>query len=111
MFPETRIITGFGKSPPVPKATLPVPRRVRVPPGDADTHPLLAPFAEAQDTVARLEATAAIASPAVVQGLVARVAYREAAGWLAHGRLDLTRIRPAASRWCERGAWRHCPRK
>jgi hypothetical protein len=47
-------------------------------------HPLLAPLAEAQDGVARLEATAATASAAVVEGLRARVAYREAAGWLAH---------------------------
>jgi hypothetical protein len=64
------------------RSTLPVPRRV--PPRDADTHPLLAPLAEAQDTVARLEATVATTSSAVVQGLRARVAYREAAGWLAH---------------------------
>ena len=42
------------------------------------------PLAEAQDAVARLEATAATASSAVVEGLRARVAYREAAGWLAH---------------------------
>jgi hypothetical protein len=49
-----------------------------------DTHPLLAPLAEAQDAVARLEATAATASPAVVQGLLGRISYWETAGWLAH---------------------------
>jgi signal transduction histidine kinase len=51
---------------------------------DTDDHPLLSPLAEAQDAVARLEATAAAASPAIAQGLRARIAYREAAGWLAH---------------------------
>jgi signal transduction histidine kinase len=56
----------------------------RMPGGEIDAHPLLPPLAEAQDAVARLEATAAIASSAVVAGLRARVAYREAAGWLAH---------------------------
>jgi hypothetical protein len=55
-----------------------------MPAGDTDTHPLLAPLAEAQDAVARLEASAAAASPAVVEGLRARVAFREAAGWLGH---------------------------
>jgi hypothetical protein len=57
----------------------------RRPTGD-DTvrHPLLVPLGEAQDAVARLEASAAAASPAVIEGLRARVAYREAAGWLAH---------------------------
>ena len=34
--------------------------------------------------MARLEATAAAASSAIVEGLRARIAYREAAGWLAH---------------------------
>ena len=58
--------------------------RRRAPSGDPDGHPLLLPLAEAQDTVARLEATVAAASPAVVEGLRARIAYREAAGWLAH---------------------------
>lgn len=66
---------------PIP-STMSVPRRV--PPGDANTHPLLAPLAQAQDAVARLEATVATASSAVVQGLRARLAYREATGWLAH---------------------------
>jgi hypothetical protein len=57
----------------------------RLPPGgDTDTHPLLVPLAEAQDAVARLEASAAAAAPSVIEGLRARVAYQEAAGWLAH---------------------------
>ena len=54
------------------------------PDGGADAHPLLSPLADAQDTLARLEATLATASAAVVEGLRARLAYREAAGWLAH---------------------------
>jgi hypothetical protein len=37
-----------------------------------------------QDTLARLEAEAALADPAVQEGLLARLALREAAGWLAH---------------------------
>ena len=52
--------------------------------GDTETHPLLVPLADAADTVARLEASIAAASLAVAEGLRARVAYREAAGWLAH---------------------------
>jgi len=51
----------------------------------ADDHPLLMPLAQAQDAVARLEASAAAASPLIIEGLRARMAYREAAGWLAHG--------------------------
>jgi hypothetical protein len=48
------------------------------------THPLLTPLARAQDAVARLEARAGAASPAVAEGLRARMSYREAAGWLSH---------------------------
>jgi hypothetical protein len=48
------------------------------------SHPLLTPLARAQDAVARLEARTEAASPAVAEGLRARMAYREAAGWLAH---------------------------
>jgi hypothetical protein len=55
-----------------------------MPAGDTDVHPLLSPLAEAQDAVARLEASAAAASAAVVEGLRARLAFREAAGWLGH---------------------------
>src|SRR5262249_13152922 len=45
---------------------------------------LLVPLADAQDAVARLEASVAAASPAVIEGLRARISYRKAAGWLAH---------------------------
>jgi signal transduction histidine kinase len=54
------------------------------PGGDTDKPSLLTPLADAVDAVARLEASAAAASPAVAEGLRARIAYREAAGWLAH---------------------------
>jgi hypothetical protein len=47
-------------------------------------HPLLTPLAAAQDAVARLEAKTEMASDAVAEGLRARMAYLEAAGWLAH---------------------------
>jgi hypothetical protein len=60
----------------------PRPRKAAVEPDYA--HPLLIPLARAQDTVARLEARAEAASPAIAEGLRARMSYREAAGWLAH---------------------------
>ena len=45
-------------------------------------HALLTPLARAQDAVARLEARAEMASAAVAEGLLARMSYLEAAGWL-----------------------------
>jgi hypothetical protein len=63
----------------------PGPPRPRQPATEPDyDHPLLTPLARAQDAVARLEARTEAASPAVAEGLRARMAYREAAGWLAH---------------------------
>ncbi|MGH7086858.1 MAG: hypothetical protein ACREFN_17920, partial [Acetobacteraceae bacterium] len=59
----------------------------RLPAEPDDSHPLLAPLARAQDAVARLEARAEAASPAVAEGLRARMSYREAAGWLAHAHI------------------------
>ena len=53
------------------------------------THPLLGPLAKAQDTVARLEARAEAAPPAITEGLCARLAYREAAGWLIYARCGI----------------------
>jgi len=50
-------------------------------------HPLLVPLARAQDAVARLEARVEAASPVVAEGLRARMAYREASGWLAHAHI------------------------
>jgi len=49
-----------------------------------DSRDLLLPLARAQDGLARLEATVAAASEPVREGLRARLAFREAAGWLAH---------------------------
>jgi hypothetical protein len=58
-------------------------RRARKAPSKSDyDHPLLTPLAHAQDAVARLQAKAEMASPAVIEGLRARLSYREAAGWL-----------------------------
>ncbi|MGH7122196.1 MAG: helix-turn-helix domain-containing protein [Acetobacteraceae bacterium] len=63
----------------------PGPPRPRQPAAEPDyVHPLLGPLARAQDGVARLEARMEAASPAVAEGLRARMAYREAAGWLMH---------------------------
>jgi len=54
-------------------------------PAETDLHhPLLLPLSHAQNAVARLEASVATASPAIAEGIRARIAYREAAGWLAH---------------------------
>src|ERR1700730_2465671 len=67
------------------EATLepPGPPRARKPAAEPDyDHPLLTPLARAQDAVARLEARAEAASDAVAEGLRARLAYLEAAGWL-----------------------------
>ena len=58
------------------------PRQPRVEPDDS--HPLLAPLARAQDALARLEARAEGASPAIAAGLRERMSYQEASGWLAH---------------------------
>lgn len=63
----------------------PVPRKPAIEPDYA--HPLLTPLARAQDAVARLETRTEAASPAVADGLRARLSYREAAGWLAHSHI------------------------
>lgn len=47
-------------------------------------HPLLIPLSRAQNSVARLEAAVAGVSDAVAEGIRARMAYAEAAGWMAH---------------------------
>ena len=56
------------------------PPRRRVAP---DWHALVAPLAAAEDALSRLDAGAEAASPALREGLVARLAFAEAAGWLA----------------------------
>jgi hypothetical protein len=56
-----------------------------LPSAGTDAFALLQPLADAQDAAARLEASTAAASPAVAEGLRVRIAYRETAGWLAHG--------------------------
>ncbi len=49
-----------------------------------DPAALLLPLAQAQDALARLETSALATSAPVRDGLWARLAFREAAGWLAH---------------------------
>jgi HTH DNA binding domain len=49
----------------------------------ADLPALLGPLTAAQDALARLDAAAAAAAAPVRDGLIARLAFREAAGWLA----------------------------
>jgi hypothetical protein len=61
-------------------------RRQTAPPGDtplAEAAALLAPLALAQDALARLDARAAAAAAPLRDGLIARLAFREAAGCLA----------------------------
>jgi hypothetical protein len=53
-------------------------------PDRADLPTLLGPLCAATDALARLDARAAATSEPVRQGLVARMAFAEAAGWLAH---------------------------
>jgi hypothetical protein len=48
------------------------------------TRPLIAPLFRATNAIARLEAAVSCAPPAVIEGIGARIAYREAAGWLGH---------------------------
>jgi hypothetical protein len=53
-------------------------------PGNEAVPTWLGPLCDATDTLARLDARAAAAPDAIREGLVARMAYAEAAGWLAH---------------------------
>ena len=52
-------------------------------------HPLLVPLAQAQEAVTRLEARAEGASAPVAEGLRARMAYREATGWLSYAHVSI----------------------
>ena len=51
---------------------------------DADLRPLLGPLCAATDMLARLDARTVAAPEPVREGLIARMAVAEAAGWLAH---------------------------
>jgi hypothetical protein len=53
------------------------------------THPLLAPLARAQHAVTRLDARIEAAAPIIGEGIRARLALREAAGWLAWARFTI----------------------
>jgi hypothetical protein len=68
----------------------PGPPRARKPAAEPDyDYPLLTPLARAQDAVSRLEAKAEAASDAVAEGLRARMAYLEAAGWLRYAHVGI----------------------
>jgi hypothetical protein len=60
------------------------PRRKKQPAEPDYDHRLLTPLARAENTLARLEAKTEMVSTAVAEGLRARLAYLEAAGWLRH---------------------------
>lgn len=62
---------------------MPAPNRPGAP-HNLDSAGLLAPIATASAALARLDARLEAADPAVAEGLRARLALREAAGWLAH---------------------------
>ena len=68
-------------TPPLRRPILPLPSSART--TTTATDALLAPLATAAAALARLDAQAEAASPAVQQGLIARLTYAEAAGWLA----------------------------
>jgi hypothetical protein len=53
-------------------------------PGPTEDHPLLGPLASATETVIRLDTLVSVASPDVAAGLRARMAFKEAAGWLGY---------------------------
>jgi hypothetical protein len=75
------------ETPEPPPRMPPLPRPAR--PADLlgdDAAALLAPLAAAQDALARLDARAALAPPPLRAGLIARLAFREAAGLLAAAR-------------------------
>jgi hypothetical protein len=62
----------------------------RIPAAEPDyAHPLLGPLARAQHAVSRLDARAEAAAPVIAEGLRARLAMREAAGWLAWARFTI----------------------
>jgi hypothetical protein len=67
-----------------PGAPRPAPIPTRPPQPAPDLPALLGPLCAAQDALARLDAKAEAAAPPVRAGLAARLALREAAGWLAH---------------------------
>ena len=69
-------------APGIPLARRPRPAASPLP--DTGLLDLLVPLCEAQDVLARLDARAAVAPPAILEGLLNRMALAEAAGWLAH---------------------------
>ena len=69
--------TGFAPPSPLPKV-----RSGQA--ANADSAALLYPLANASAALARLDARLEASTPAVAEGLRARLALREAAGWLAH---------------------------
>jgi hypothetical protein len=56
----------------------------KAPPEPDYDHPLLTPLARAQDALARLQAKTGSASAVVAEGLLARMSYLQASGWLRH---------------------------
>src|SRR3954471_2991672 len=68
-------------------------------------HPLLEPLARAQEAVTRLETGVELASPAVAEGLRARLSYREAAGWLGYAHVW---IHPHDLALRDRGLTQYC---
>jgi len=79
---ETDADLGRGPSAAATRQAAPVGTAVR--PAGADWPDLLGPLCDATDALARLDARAAAAAENIRAGLVARMAFAEAAGWLAH---------------------------
>lgn len=57
------------------------------PTGPSEDHLLLCPLASATEMLTRLDTLVSVASPDVSEGLRARLAFREASGWLAYSHI------------------------
>src|SRR6516165_9572565 len=69
---------------PHPHSDAAAPRTANAAPGTDDLRALITPLCTATDVLARLDARTAAADDDIKEGLLARIAYTEAAGFLAH---------------------------
>jgi len=74
----------LGRGPSAAATRRPAPVGTAARPVGADWPDLLGPLCDATDALARLDARTAAAAENIREGLIARMAFTEAAGWLAH---------------------------
>ncbi len=92
-------------APPLRRPIRPLPRST---PTTTAADALLDPLAGAAAALAQFDAAAEAASPAVQQDLIGRLAYAEAAGWLASQSITVHSVSPALrdrERLSRRGLW------